>query len=63
VLTQGRYVGTEEIEDDGAIFEERMKQFTATLRQQTAKVAKLDGRAVGVPEAQFGSRPHTAAKA
>jgi type I restriction enzyme M protein len=42
VLTPGRYVGAEEIEDDGEPFEEKMQRLTATLREQQAEAAKLD---------------------
>jgi type I restriction enzyme M protein len=42
VLTPGRYVGAEEIEDDGEPFEEKMKRLAATLREQQAEAAKLD---------------------
>jgi len=43
VLTPGRYVGAEAQEDDGEAFEEKMKRLTATLREQQAEGAKLDG--------------------
>ena len=42
VLTPGRYVGAEEIEDDAELFDEKMKRLVATLRKQTAQSAKLD---------------------
>jgi len=42
VLTPGRYVGAEVQEDDGELFEEKMKRLTATLREQQANAAKLD---------------------
>jgi len=42
VLTPGRYVGAEEIEDDGEPFEEKMARLTATLREQTEQAEKLD---------------------
>ncbi|MGH9661708.1 MAG: N-6 DNA methylase, partial [Bryobacteraceae bacterium] len=42
VLTPGRYVGAEAIEDDGEPFEEKMKRLAATLREQQAEAAKLD---------------------
>ncbi len=42
VLTPGRYVGAEAVEDDGEPFEEKMKRLTATLCQQQAEAAKLD---------------------
>jgi type I restriction enzyme M protein len=42
VLTPGRYVGAEALEDDGEPFEEKMKRLTKTLREQQAEAAKLD---------------------
>ena len=42
VLTPGRYVGAEAVEDDGEPFEEKMKRLTATLREQQAEAAQLD---------------------
>jgi len=42
VLTPGRYVGAEAVEDDGEPFEEKMKRLTATLREQQAEAARLD---------------------
>ena len=42
VLTPGRYVGAEAVEDDGEPFEDKMKRLTATLREQQAEAAKLD---------------------
>ena len=42
VLTPGRYVGAEAVEDDGEPFDEKMKRLTATLREQQAEAAKLD---------------------
>lgn len=42
VLTPGRYVGAEVQEDDGELFEEKMKRLTAQLRQQMAEGRKLD---------------------
>jgi type I restriction enzyme M protein len=42
ILTPGRYVGAEEIEDDGELFEEKMKRLSDTLRAQTATASKLD---------------------
>jgi type I restriction-modification system DNA methylase subunit len=42
VLTPGRYVGAEEIEDDGEPFEEKMKRLSATLRQQQEEGGRLD---------------------
>jgi type I restriction enzyme M protein len=42
VLTPGRYVGAEEIEEDGEPFEERMKRLASTLRQQMQESRNLD---------------------
>jgi len=42
VLTPGRYVGAEAVEDDGEPFEEKMRRLAITLREQQAEAAKLD---------------------
>ena len=42
MLTPGRYVGAEEIEDDGEPFDEKMKRLTATWLEQQAEAADLD---------------------
>ncbi len=42
VLTPGRYVGTEEIEDDGESFEEKMPRLVAELQAQFVESAKLE---------------------
>ena len=42
VLTPGRYVGAEAVEDDGEPFAEKMKRLAAQLREQQAEAAKLD---------------------
>ncbi len=42
VLTPGRYVGAEEIEDDGEPFEEKMARLVAELNGQFAESAKLE---------------------
>jgi type I restriction enzyme M protein len=42
ILTPGRYVGAEEVEDEGEPFDEKMKRLAATLRQQREKGARLD---------------------
>jgi type I restriction enzyme M protein len=42
VLTPGRYVGAEAVEDDGEPFEEKMRRLSATLRDQMAEANKLD---------------------
>jgi type I restriction enzyme M protein len=41
VLTPGRYVGAEDIEDDGVDFDEKMKGLTAKLKEQVAKSDQL----------------------
>jgi type I restriction enzyme M protein len=42
VLTPGRYVGAEAVEDDGEPFDAKMKRLTAQLRQQMEEGRKLD---------------------
>ncbi len=42
VLTPGRYVGAEELEDDDELFGEKMKRLTADLRDRMEKSSKLD---------------------
>ena len=42
VLTPGRYVGAETIEDDGVLFEEKMGQILTILREQQNEGARLD---------------------
>lgn len=42
VLTPGRYVGAEAIEDDGVFFEEKMQALSQTLREQMKEAAHLD---------------------
>lgn len=42
MLTPGRYVGAEVIEDEGELFEDKMKRLAATLLKQTAETSKLD---------------------
>lgn len=44
VLTPGRYVGTEEMEDDGVGFEERIAAITSELRDQFTKSIDLRDR-------------------
>jgi type I restriction enzyme M protein len=44
VLMPGRYVGTEEAEDDGVPFEEKMTKLTAQLSEQFAKGNELQER-------------------
>ncbi len=42
VLTPGRYVGAEEVEDDGIPFEDKMKKLTNNLYKQMEEGKKLD---------------------
>ena len=42
MLTPGRYVGAEEVEDDGIPFEEKMSELTATLYEQFARADQLE---------------------
>jgi type I restriction enzyme M protein len=42
VLTPGRYVGAEAVEDDGEPFEEKMSRLVAELNEQFAESAKLE---------------------
>ena len=42
VLTPGRYVGAEDIEDDGEPFGEKMQRLVATLNEQFAESRKLE---------------------
>jgi type I restriction enzyme M protein len=55
VLTPGRYVGAEAVEDDGEPFEEKMARLAATLREQQAEAAKLDAAiATNLKELGYG---------
>jgi type I restriction enzyme M protein len=42
VLTPGRYVGAEEVEDDDEAFADKMQTLTEKLGEQMAKGAELD---------------------
>lgn len=42
VLTPGRYVGAEEVEEDGEAFVEKMRRLSETLREQQSEAAMLD---------------------
>ncbi len=42
ILTPGRYVGIEDIEDNGIPFEKQMKQLSAKLHEQIAESERLD---------------------
>jgi type I restriction enzyme M protein len=55
VLTPGRYVGAEALEDDGEPFEEKMKRLTATLREQQEEATKLEaGISASLRELGYG---------
>lgn len=43
ILTPGRYVGTEELEDDGEAFSDKMSRLTSLLREQQLESERLDG--------------------
>jgi type I restriction enzyme M protein len=53
MLTPGRYVGAEAVEDDCEPFEEKMKRLTTTLRDQQAEAEKLDA-AIAANLEEFG---------
>jgi type I restriction enzyme M protein len=42
VLTPGRYVGAEAVEDDGEPFEEKMARLASVLLEQTHRANQLD---------------------
>lgn len=42
VLTPGRYVGVEQVEDDGEPFAEKMDRLVQQLEEQFAESAKLE---------------------
>lgn len=42
VLTPGRYVGAEDVEDDGEPFDQKMKRLTAKLEEQFKESARLE---------------------
>jgi len=42
VLTPGRYVGAEEVKDDGVPFEEKMAELTEKLYEQFAQARQLE---------------------
>ena len=55
VLTPGRYVGAEIIEDDGVDFEEKMQALSDTLRKQMKEAAQLDAAiAANLKELGYG---------
>ena len=43
ILTPGRYVGIEEVEDDGEPFEEKMERLTGELYEQMKESRRLEG--------------------
>ena len=56
VLTPGRYVGAEEVEDDGEPFEEKMQRLTVQWRGQVGEARKLDvAISVNLKELGYGS--------
>lgn len=42
VLTPGRYVGAEDIEDDGELFEDKMTRLSTTLSEQFIESSRLE---------------------
>ena len=44
VLTPGRYVGAEAVEDDGVPFEEKMQALSKALREQMKEATRLDAQ-------------------
>jgi type I restriction enzyme M protein len=42
ILTPGRYVGAEDVEEDDEVFEEKMKKLTAELAEQFEKSEELE---------------------
>ena len=44
VLTPGRYVGAEELEEDDEPFDEKMQRLVTTLNEQFAESAKLESQ-------------------
>lgn len=55
VLTPGRYVGAEAVEDDGEPFDAKMKRLTVLLREQQTEAAKLDAAiATNLKELGYG---------
>ncbi len=55
VLTPGRYVGVAAVEDDGEPFEEKMKRFATSLREQQVEASRLDAAiAANLKELGYG---------
>jgi type I restriction enzyme M protein len=44
VLTPGRYVGAETVEDDGEPFDEKMRRLVVMLNEQLVESEKLDNQ-------------------
>ena len=42
ILTPGRYIEFKEEEDDGEVFEEKMKKLTSELKEQMNKAKEID---------------------
>ncbi len=42
VLTPGRYIDFKEEEDDGEVFEDKMKKLTSELKEQMNKASQMD---------------------
>ena len=55
VLTPGRYVGAEAVEEDDEQYDERMRRLSATLRQQVEQATRLDAAiAANLKELGYG---------
>jgi type I restriction enzyme M protein len=55
VLTPGRHVGAEAVEDDGVPFQEKMARLVAQLREQQSEAAKFDAAiAANLKELGYG---------
>lgn len=55
MLSPGRYVGSDVIEDDGEPFAEKMQRLIATLRKQQGESAELDAAiAANLKELGYG---------
>ena len=57
VLTPGRYVGVEAVEDDGEPFEEKMARLTSVWREQSREARRLDDE-IESNLAEFGVLKH-----
>jgi type I restriction enzyme M protein len=55
VLTPARYVGAEEVEDDGEAFEEKMERLASIFHDQITEASKLDAAiAANLKELGYG---------